>query len=375
MGLDVAMERLVEIARGLELAPVIDGDRLTVSAPSFRVDLEREADLLEEFVRHIGFDDVPSALPVLSTTPGRRNPNWELVDRARDAAVAAGLAEVMTWSFIDPSADAVLDSYALCPGPPIELDNPLASTQATMRRSLLPSLLAAVRDNLNQGERRIAIFEQGRVFWRSDDDPAESERLSLAVVGSSLVDEGPVEFADLKGIVEVLIRRLGFPQIQWRRGGEPWLDRDQGAVLKTDDGRLVGCAGRVADALAKQWDLKTQVFVAELDLSAAAEDMPLQQFEELPRFPAVTADMTIEHPTELSFAELTDGVRSLAGALVENIEYLGRYAGQGLPQGAVRTTIRLTYRSGDRSLTQNEVNEQQEALRRGLSDRLGVAFA
>ena len=146
-------------------------------------------------------------------------------------------------------------------------------------------------------------------------------------------------------------------------------------MLKTDDGRLVGCAGRVADALAKQWDLKTQVFVAELDLSAAAEDMPLQQFEELPRFPAVTADMTIEHPTELSFAELTDGVRSLAGALVENIEYLGRYAGQGLPQGAVRTTIRLTYRSGDRSLTQNEVNEQQEALRRGLSDRLGVAFA
>jgi phenylalanyl-tRNA synthetase beta chain len=375
MGLDVAMERLVEIARGLELEPVVDGDRLTVSVPSFRVDLEREADLLEEFVRHVGFDAVPAALPVLSTTPGRRNPNWELVDRARDAAVGAGLAEVMTWSFIDPSADAELDSYPLCPGPPIELVNPLSSTQATMRRSLLPGLLTAVRDNLNQGERRIAIFEQGRVFWRSDEEPTESERLSVAVVGSSHSGTGPVGFDDLKGIVEVLIRRLGLPRIEWHRGGEPWLDENQGAVLRAEDGRIVGCAGRAADAVAKTWDLKSEVFVAELDLSTAAEEMPLQQFEELPRFPAVTADMTIEHPTRMSFAELTDAVRALAGELVENVEFLGRYAGQGLSQGAVRTTIRLTYRSGDRSLTQNEVNEQQEALRRGLSERLGVAFA
>ena len=375
MGLEVAMDRLVEIARGLELAPVVDGDRLKVTVPSFRVDLEREADLLEEFVRHVGFDAVSSALPVLSTTPGRRSPNWELVDRARDAAVAAGLAEVVTWSFIDPSADSELDSYTLCPGPAIELVNPLSSTQATMRRSLLPGLLTAVRDNLNQGEREIAIFEQGRVFWQSSNEPAEGERLSLAVVGSGLVDEGPAGFADLKGIVEVLIRRLGFPPIGWHRGGDPWLDQNQGAVLKTQEGRIIGCAGRVARAVAKTWDLKAEVFIAELDLGMAAEEMPLPRFEELPRFPAVTADMTIEHSTELSFAELTDAVRALAGALVDDVEFLGRYAGKGLPKGAVRTTIRLTYRSGDRSLTQHEVNEQQEALRQGLSDRLGVAFA
>jgi len=375
MGLDVAMDRLVGIASGLELDPVVDGDTLTVTVPSFRVDLEREADLIEEFVRHIGFEAVPSVLPVLSTPPGQRNPNWELVDRARDAAVAGGLAEVMNWSFIDPSADNELESYVLCPGPSIELDNPLASTQAIMRRSLLPGLLAAVRDNLNQGERRIAIFEQGRVFWRSDDGPAESERLAFALVGAAPVSDGMVEFADLKGIAEGLIRRLGLHEVQWRRGGSPWLDEGQGADLQTDDGRVIGCAGLVADSMAKKWDIKASVFVAELDLTPAAESIPLQQFEELPRFPAVTADMTIEHSTSLDYAELTETVRGLAGGLVETIDLMGRYAGKGLPSGSVRTTIRMTYRAGDRSLTQTEVNEQQEALRRGLSDRLGVSFA
>jgi phenylalanyl-tRNA synthetase beta chain len=375
MGLDVTMDRMAEIATGLELEPVVDGDTVTVTVPSFRVDLEREADLIEEFVRHIGFEAVPSQLPVLSTPPGRRNPNWELVDRARDAAVAGGLAETMNWSFIDPSADAMLDGTVLCPGPSIGLDNPLASTQAIMRRSLLPGLMTAVRDNLNQGERTIAIFEQGRVFWLADDGPAESERLALALVGSAPVGDGVVEFADLKGVVEGLLDRLGLPEVQWRRGGTPWLTEGQGAVLRTGGDRVIGCVGKVADSITKKWDIKTAVFAAELDLTLAAEEIPLQQFEELPRFPAVTADMTIEHSTSLDYAELTETVRGLAGDQVEAIDLVGRFAGKGLPSGSVRTTIRMTYRAGDRSLTQAEVNEQQEALRQGLSDRLGVSFA
>ena len=97
--------------------------------------------------------------------------------------------------------------------------------------------------------------------------------------------------------------------------------------------------------------------LAELDLAAAAEEIPLPKFVELPRHPAVTADMTIEHATDLSYAELDAVVRELAGELVESIDLQARYSGKGLPPGAVRTTLRLTYRAADRSLTQNEVNE------------------
>lgn len=375
MGLATPLERMVEIAEGLELEPRTDGDAIIVTVPSFRVDLEREADLMEEFVRHVGFDAIPARLPVLSSAPGHRNPNWELVDRARSAAVNAGLAEIMTWSFIDPAFDALVESFPLCPGNAVQLDNPLASTQATMRRSLLPGLLSAVRDNLNQGERAVAVFEQGRVFALAGGAPLEGERLAVALVGPALGAQRPVGFADLKGVVERMADELGFPALVWRRGGGPWLDEAQGAVIATEDGQILGCAGLVDAAMATLWDIKVPVYVAELDLRAAAEEIPLPSFVELPRTPAVTADVTIEHSVDLSYAELHAVVRELAGNLVETIELQGRYAGKGLPPGAVRTTLRLTYRAADRSLTQDEVNEQQEALREGLSRRLGVTFA
>ncbi len=375
IGLEVSMKRLVEIAGGLELGPEVDGDTLTVTVPSYRGDLEREADLLEEFVRHVGFDAIPARLPVLATAPGHRSLNWQLVDRARSAAVDCGLAEIVTWSFIDPAADSMVEDLPLCPGRPVQLDNPLASTQATMRRSLLPGLLSAVRDNLNQGERAVAVFEQGRVFWFAGDAPAEGERIAVALAGSGLGHRGAAGFADLKGVVEGMIGELGFPDVSWRRGGGPWLDEAQGAVIEAEGGRIVGCVGLVAPETARRWDLKTPVYIAELDLAAAAEEIPLARFVELPRHPAVAADMTIEHATDLSFAELDAAVRELAGGLVESIELQARYSGKGLPPGAVRTTLRLTYRAADRSLTQNEVNETQEALRRSLSGRLGVTFA
>ncbi|MCU0303347.1 MAG: phenylalanine--tRNA ligase subunit beta [Thermoanaerobaculales bacterium] len=377
IGLETPAERLCEIAQALELEPEGDGgDAIVVTVPSFRVDLEREADLVEEFVRHLGFEAIPARLPVLSTAPGRRNPNWELVDRARAAAVSAGLAEIVTWSFIDPSLDAELAAMPLCPGAPVELDNPLAATQSTMRRSLLPGVLGAVRDNLNQGERAVAVFEQGRVFWQAGSGPAESERLAVALVGPLPGRAGQdLDFAELKGVVELLTDVLGFPELDWKRGGAPWLDEAEGAVLETAAGRIVGLAGRLAGPVADRFDLRPVTYVAELDLGGAAREVPLPSFVELPRQPAVTADMTVEHATELSYAELATVVRDLASELVEDIGLLVRFAGEGLPPGTVRTTLRLTYRAADRSLTQLEVNELQDGLRQGLTRRLDVRFA
>ncbi len=213
------------------------------------------------------------------------------------------------------------------------------------------------------------------MFWLADKAPAEGERLAVALAGSGLRHEGTAGFADLKGVVEGMIDELGFPPVSWRRGGDPWLDEAQGAVIEAEGGRIVGFAGLVASEVTQRWDIKTPVFVAELDLAAAAGEIPLPKFVELPRHPAVTADMTIEHSTDLSFAELHAAVHDLAGDLVEAIDFQDRYDGKGLPPGAVRSTLRLTYRAADRSLTQSEVNDQQEALRKGLSRRLGVTFA
>jgi len=372
-GLDIAVERVVEIFTGLDFDPVRSGDTVTVTVPSFRIDIERIPDLYEEIIRHIGYGTVPSALPVLPTTPGRRNPNWELVDRARSAAVSAGLTEVLNWSFIDAEGDGLVADQPLCPGEPVVLDNPLATTQAVMRRSLLPGLLTAAQSNLNQGESSLAFFEQGRVFWTSDGVPGESERLGIVLIDDDDSSSTSERFRRFKGMIEHIWRKVGLPAVEWTPGGGPWLREGAGAALVTAQGETIGLAGAVASTFAERWDLKREVVVAEIVLDAAGEPA-LPRFEALPRFPAVVMDMTIVHPAAMSFAELVSMTRTLAGEWVEDIDHLDRYI-PGDESGTVRTTLRLVYRHPERSLTQDEVNAAHMKLREGLAEKLGVTFA
>ncbi len=370
-GVEITPERVVEIFAGLDFEPVRSGDTVTVTVPSFRVDIERLPDLYEEIIRHIGYGSVPSALPVLPTAPGRRNPNWELVDRARSAAVSAGLVEVMNWSFIDAEADGLVADQPVCPGDAIVLGNPLATTQAVMRRSLLPGLLSAAQSNLNQGETALGFFEQGRVFFLDGDIPSESERLGVVLLDDS--PDAVERFRRLKGVVEHVCRKVGLPPVEWVPGGGPWLKEGAGAVLKPAAGRAVGLAGVVSRQLAERWDLKREIAVAEIVIDGASEPA-LPRFAGLPRYPAVVMDMTIEHGEDVSFAVLEDSVRGLAGDRVESVSYVTRFL---IPDGSgrVRTTQRLVYRHPERSLTQDEVNAEHMKLREGLTERLGVSFA
>ena len=374
-GLEISPDDVMRILDGLEFTVRRDGDTVVCAAPSFRVDIERVPDLYEEVIRHVGYGPIPAVLPVLRTTPGRRHNNWELVDRGRRAAVACGLDEAVTYAFIDAEADARVQSWPLCPGPPVALANPLSETQTTMRRSLLPGLLAAARDNLNQGERSIRLFEEGRVFASGDDGACrEPERLALVLVGPAH-DGDELGFAELKGTVEAILKDTAMPEVSWRRGGSPLLDEAEGALLVDGSGRTLGVAGRLGAAEASRWNLKQAVYVAEIDLQAAAERPPLPRFRELPRFPAVAADMTVEHGDDLTYTELAKTVQTMAGELVNEISMVARFTGGGLPAGVVRTTLRMVYRHPERSLTQDEVNAAQEKLRSNLAGKLGVRIS
>jgi phenylalanyl-tRNA synthetase beta chain len=371
-GLEIRSADARRILAGLGFDPSQQGDRIVVTSPSWRVDIERAADLYEEVIRHVGYGEVPARLPVLETRPGHRAPSWELADRARDAAVAVGLTEVMNFSFVDEESDRLAADLPINPGAPVALANPLAVTQSVMRRSLLPGLLTAARANLNRGERTLAMFEQGRVFFTGDGAPSEQDRIGIVVSGSRAGT--PIEFADLKGDLEGIIDRLGGRAVAWRRGGEPWLAGAEGALILADE-TVIGYAGRLDEGRARRWDVRQPLYVAELELSPFDRPIEPVRFEPLPRFPAVVADMTIEHPADLAFAELEGVVRELASTLVEAAELQARYAGDELREGAVRTTLRLVYRHPDRSLTQDEVNQDQAELRSRLADRLGVTFA
>ncbi len=377
-GLDIDPKEMVRILDGLGFTPRIVRGLIEVTVPSWRVDIERVQDLYEEVIRHVGYGTVPSVLPVLPVVPGERRGHWPVIDRARDAAVAAGLVEVVTYSFISPQQDETVLELPLVTSGPVRLDNPLSRTQAVMRRSLLPGLLGAARLNFNQGENDLAFFEEGRVFVSNGSRPAESERLGLLVAGQT----GPwnrrrqVCFADLKGIIEAIAARTGFGTLTWDSGGTAGcLDEAESAILHDAEGRTVGYAGLLRADKAAAPDLRQPVYIAELDLDLAPIKLPVPHFEDLPRFPAITADMTVEHPVTLVYAELEGAVPRLASPLVERVELVVRYRGKGLPADTVRTTLRLVYRHRERSLTQEEVNVEQETLRTRLAAALHVRFA
>jgi phenylalanyl-tRNA synthetase beta chain len=343
--------------------------------PTHRVDLELAEDLYEEVLRHFGYDNVPSVLPVAATTPGARLGSWPLTERARNALAAAGLAEAVTYSFVAAEVEnATAASPLAARGGAVPVLNPISSRLAVMRRSLLAGLIEAVAGNLRRGAGRVALGEVGRAFFATGSQPREEERLAIALAGAAGPWDAPrpLDFLDLKGHVEAVLESLGIAGATWRRASAPVLAEGDAAEIVAG-AAVIAVVGRLADGLAALFEIDAPVWVAELDLAAAAAP-GVPAFQALPRFPAVPADLTIRHRLSLPYAELVAAIRRDGGAWIEDVAPVARYRGEGVASGEVKTTVRIVYRHDDRSLTQEEVNTAHFALMDALARDLGVSF-
>lgn len=374
-GCAIPGEFAVSALTALELKPAVDGQTIRCAVPTHRADLELAEDIYEEVLRLFGYDRIPSAPITMPALPGTRLGSWPLTERAREAAVAAGAAEAFTYSFTTAEIEAATAVTPLAArGAAVALDNPLSARLAVLRRSLLAGLIEAAGGNVRRGAERVLIAEVGRVFFADNGGVREEERLAFALAGQI----GPwdaqhhADFGDLKGIVETALAHLDVGDSTWRHAANGLLTPAEGAEVLVGD-RVVAVAGCVSDAVAAAFDLPATVWVAEVDLaSAAAESIP--SFRPLPRFPAVTADVTVRHKLALSYAEILAAISKSAPGWLESVAPVVRYRGEGVAPDEVKTTLRLTYRSADRSLTQDEVNTAHFALLDSLARALAVSF-
>ncbi|HVN76793.1 MAG TPA: phenylalanine--tRNA ligase subunit beta [Thermoanaerobaculaceae bacterium] len=376
-GCDVPKELAVRVLTALELAPCAYGDAITCTVPPHRVDLELAEDLYEEVIRHFGYENVPSALPSEAVKPGSRLGTWPLTERGRDALAAVGAAEAFTYAFVSEEVEAATSGSPLAErGAPVALDNPLSARMAVMRRSLLAGLVEAAAGNLRRGAERVLLGEVGRAFFERGGSVAEEERLALALAGKVGAWDAlrSADFLDLKGVVEAVLAELGVNGAAWRHATPAVLAAGECAEI-VDGGRVIGVGGRLADAAAAALDVPGEVWVAEIDLTAADAAARVPTFEPLPRFPAVTADLTVRHKLALPYEQLLAAIKSAAPDWLESIAPVVRYRGEGVAPDEVKTTVRLTYRHGDRSLTQDEVNTAQFALMDRLGRELAVSFS
>lgn len=374
-GFGVPVEFVLTVLQRLELAPVRHGDVVTCTVPPFRGDLELPEDLYEEILRHWGYDRLPAVLPPATGGPGQRLGFWPVTERARRALVAVGAAEAITYSFVDGELEALMAASPLGQrGEPVPLINPLSSRTSVLRRSLLAGLAEAAAANLRRGASSVLLGEVGRAFFATEAGVREEERAALVLAGEvgSWEERRGADFFDLKGLVEGFLAAWGGQSVQWRPASCQLLAGGEGAEIVLA-GEVAAVAGRLGAAAAGKLDVATPLWVAEVDLSALGEVAPVT-FEPLPRFPAVTADLTVRHDVKLTYQELVRAIWAAAPAWLAEVTPVVRYRGEGVAASEVKTTLRLTYRHSDRSLTQEEVNIAHFAVMERLAADLGVRF-
>ncbi len=368
LGADVAVDDVRRILTGLGFViGEASAARWAVSVPSWRVDVARDVDLVEEVARHFGYDRLPTTFPALTTAPARPSVRLEQDRAVRRLVSAAGFNECVTFSFIaDKAAREFADEADLVP-----IANPLSETFAVLRPSLLPGLVDSVSHNRRHGQRDVRLFELGTRFVATR---GERRALGLAWMGALDAEDWsakprPVTFFDLKGVVEALGRWLGL-SLTARVATRPFLapGRTAEIVVASDAGpRVFGVVGQLLPTLAAARDIPAQdeVYVAELDLDEVVDLVTILDIERthpLPRFPSIVRDLAILVVDTLPAADVRGTIRAVAPSTLVRVVEFDRYQGQGIPEGKVSLAFRLTFQAAERTLTDRDADEAMEEI-------------
>ncbi|MGI6657486.1 MAG: phenylalanine--tRNA ligase subunit beta [Desulfobulbus sp.] len=379
IGLQLTRDEIAGYLRGIEFAVTpLDETTLDVVVPSFRMDIEREVDLVEEVARLVGYDEIPTTHPVIRMEHPGRDP---LRDLRRDAArclIGQGFFEAINYSFIAES------SFDLCRlgaddfrRKVTRLRNPLSEEQAVMRSLLLPGLLDNIRRNTSFHQDDIRLFEIGKVFWQHQAHTLPEERFQLCAVvsGQRYPYAEPLYFADeqadifdIKGTVVHLLQTL-------RRAGtdgdvvfstaeplQPYCSPDCGALVTVHD-KVVGLIGAVHPETLKRADIKQPVFFLELDLELLLT-VPVQpkQFRTLPKYPSVKRDLSLVVADTVPAGNLLAAVKSQQQKYLESVEIFDVYRGKPIPAGQKSVSLAFVYRSEQGTLEDQTVDKAHNKI-------------
>jgi phenylalanyl-tRNA synthetase beta chain len=362
---------LTRLAFRLNAAP----EGWTVDVPPFRVDITREADLVEEVGRHWGFDRIPATFPVVRAASPQPSPGVLRDRRVRQALVGAGLQEAVTFTFIQADAAAPFVPEGRSP---LAIANPLSEKFAVLRPSLLPGLLDSLAHSRRRETDTVRLFEIGATFDQSGERAAAGWILTGSRAAHWSERDSPLDFFDASGLAAVLGGSFGISLHLRPLDGRPWLARGRGAALVLGDGDAasVGWVGEIQTGLVQARGLTAaeQVFGGEVDLealAAAARDRS-SAIQPLPRFPSIVRDVSIVIDERLPAAEVRGTISANAPSTLASIREFDRYRGQGVPAGQVSLSLRLTFRDAERTLTDSEVQQAVSRIVRALEERHGA---
>jgi len=341
--------------------------------PSWRVDLKREVDLIEEVGRLYGIDKIPSTPPRGALGSNDFDSVYDQIGEARRILTGLGLNEAQGQTLISNAEVRTTNEAEI-----VALANPLSSDMDVLRPSLLPGLIHSLRHNLTRKNNDVALFEIGRVFTNVNGQTKENRNVAIAITGQRALNfwsgderDAKLDAYDLKGLVEEFIEQFGLRGVMFcKRAESTALFLESAAV--TLGGKLpLGELGQLLPTLAKKYDLRDAVFLAEFNLDLLlSKRNPAKSFKALPQFPSSRRDVAMLVPEAVTHEAVLQAVKQAKAANLETVDLFDVFRGKGIPEGQKSLAYAFTYRAADKTLTDADVNSAHEKITTALKTQL-----
>ena len=369
LGENIPLNQFVEILESLEFKCELVEDKVELTVPSFRLDMKEEADVLEEVARIFGYENIPSKMLCGDNTMGLQTIEQLFEENIKNSLVSMGLNEILTYSFVSPkgvdkiniSKDSIKRNF-------IKIKNPLGEETSVMRTTLLPNMLDVAARNNSRKVEEFSAFEIGNTFMPMDEImPVEKKTICM-----SMYKDG-IDFFDIKGVVEELFKNIGFDkyEILPEKNHTTFHPGRCANIVYNDN--IVGVFGELHPDVLENYDINKRVYAAEFDfelLLTYKNDEKL--YKALPKYPAMTRDIALLIKDEVYVKEIEDIITKNSQGLVESFKLFDVYKGEQIEEGHKSVAYSLTYRSKDKTLTDEEVNKVHENILKELSEQINA---
>jgi phenylalanyl-tRNA synthetase beta chain len=334
-----------------------------IKVPSWRVDLDREADLIEEVARFYGYERVPSVVPPLKVVEPIPDKNRERLGRVRSLLFHYGFDEVINFSFSDSERERLLATGVA----PVEIRNPISAKASLLRTNILGSLLETAAWNLNRGLNGIQVFEIGNVYSR--DERGCREDLTLGLLSTGMREEPhwrqkgrEAGLFHLKGACEALLSKLRYEPFSFEKAEHPGFEPESCLALAYKEERI-GFLGLVAGRLRDAFDLKQPVFAAEVDLGLLFGKQPKPfVYQAVAKYPAITRDVSLLVPRDVVYQDVCKAIEKLPLPILEEARLIDLYSGESIPKDKISMSFRFVYRHLQRTLVAEEVDRAEQQV-------------
>ncbi len=367
LGTDIPQADMISTLEMLEFA--VDTENMTITPPSFRPDIEGEADVAEEIARFFGYDKIPTTLLSGEAVCGRKNEEQKAQDRINEILTGAGMSEIYTYTFTSPS---VFDKLSLPADSPlrttVKISNPLGEDTSVMRTTMLGSMLDILSRNYNYRNEKARLFEVGKIFI-----PTEKGKLPQEPMQITMGMYGEADFFDIKGICETLLTGMHVKDVSYKAVSDnPTFHPGRTAQISAE-GEIIGIVGQIHPEVSEKYGIECECFGAVIDFAKMLAHINSSiKYHALPKFPAVTRDIALLTDRSVPSAEIEAVIRQAAGKLLDSLKLFDVYEGEQIPDGKKSVAYAASFRAADRSLTNEEINPVFDKIVNSLETKLGA---